>query len=126
MNKKSVGTAGRKASRVLAPDRCRVAITMDCEVLEVFKKMAARASISVGRCIGDWCGDTVDGAEFVAAKMLEAKSCPRLVMKEMESLASGLLAETQLVNKKMRRSALDVAASAASGLRRAQGGPPVL
>lgn len=76
-------------------ERVRLTISIDPEVLEVFRTMAKAGSMSVGRCIGDWCGDTVDGAQFVAAKMVEAKKAPARVMREMQAMAGGLLEEVK-------------------------------
>jgi len=94
------------------PDRIRLTVSVPPETLEVFRQMADAAGISVGRCIGDWLTDTSEGAQFVAAKMLEAKRAPRTVMREMQSMAHGLQAEATSVLEQLRRSA---AAGAAAG-----------
>jgi hypothetical protein len=82
-------------------NRVRTTITIDPEVLEIFKRMAASARISVGRAIGDWCADTADGAQFVAAKMEQARKEPQLVMREMQASAAGLLAEIEQAGREV-------------------------
>ncbi len=76
-------------------ERIRTTISVDAEVLEVFRGMAEAAGLSVGRCMGDWLGDTVDGAQFVAQKMQEARRAPVTVMREMQSMAHGLSSQAE-------------------------------
>lgn len=72
------------------PDRIRLTITVTPEVHEVFSRMAEAGGTSLGRCMGDWLADTLDGAQFVAKKMQEARKAPRQVMREMQAMARGL------------------------------------
>jgi len=98
-------------------DRIRLTITVTPEVHEVFSRMADAAGLSLGRCMGDWLGDTIDGAQFVAAKMEEARKAPKTVMREMQAMSRGLTAEVDSVMEGMRaagagkRSAAHVARS---------------
>jgi hypothetical protein len=71
-------------------ERIRTTITVPAEVHAVFSRMADAAGISLGRCMGDWLTDTLDGAQFVAQKMEEAKRMPKTVMREFQATASGL------------------------------------
>lgn len=71
-------------------ERIRTTITVPAEVHAVFTRMSEAAGISLGRCMGDWLADTLDGAQFVAQKMEEAKRMPRTVMREFQAMASGL------------------------------------
>lgn len=75
------------------PDRIRLTISVSPEVHEVFSRMAEAGGMSLGRCMGDWLADTLDGAQFVAQKMEEARKAPRVVMREMQSMARGLMDE---------------------------------
>lgn len=84
--------------------RVRTTVSIDPEVLAVFKRMAASARISVGRAIGDWCADTVDGAQFVTQKMEQARKQPQLVMREMQATAAGLLEEIGRVGREVSTS----------------------
>lgn len=78
------------AKKAAVAERVRVTVSMDPEVLDVFKRMAESGRMSVGRCIGEWCADTVDGAQFVAQQMERAKKAPQMVMREMQALGAGL------------------------------------
>lgn len=71
-------------------ERIRLTITVTPEVHETFSRMADAAGLSLGRCMGDWLSDTLDGAQFVAQKMAEAKKMPRTVMREFQAMAAGL------------------------------------
>jgi len=84
-------------------ERIRLTITVTPEVHEVFSRMAAAAGISLGKCMGDWLGDTIDGAQFVAQKMEDARKAPRVVMREMQAFAQGLVDETESLAGQMRR-----------------------
>jgi hypothetical protein len=91
-------------------ERIRLTITVTPEVHDVFSRMAEASGLSLGRCMGDWLEDTCEGAQFVAQKMLEAKKAPRLVMREMQSAARGLLDEVNAAAADQRsRQALAVA-----------------
>ena len=87
----------------MAADRIRLTISVTPEVHEVFTRMADAAGISLGKCMGDWLGDTIDGAQFVAQKMEEARKAPRVVMREMQAFAKGLSAEVEATASAMRR-----------------------
>jgi hypothetical protein len=70
-------------------ERVRTTISVDPEVLEVFRQMAEAAGVSVSRCMGDWLADTVDSAQLVAQKMQEARRAPAKVMREMQAMLHG-------------------------------------
>lgn len=72
-------------------ERIRTTISVDKEVHQVFVRMAEASGMSVSRCMGEWLADTVDGAQFVALKMEEARKSPKLVMQEMHSMALGMV-----------------------------------
>lgn len=74
-------------------DRIRTTISIDPEVFEVFKGMAEAGNMSVSRCMGEWLADTVDGAQFVANKMREARAAPLTVMREFQAMAAGFQEE---------------------------------
>jgi hypothetical protein len=48
--------------------------------------MSSASGVSLGKCMGDWLNDTMDGAQFVALKMEEARQAPRVVMRRMHSM----------------------------------------
>lgn len=37
----------------------------------------------IGRCMGEWLFDTMEGVQFVTSKMLEARNAPRMVVRQM-------------------------------------------
>jgi hypothetical protein len=76
-------------------ERIRLTITVSPEVHEVFSRMAETAGVSLGRCMGDWLADTLDGAQFVALKMEQARQSPKLAMRELEATARGHLEEVR-------------------------------
>lgn len=78
-------------------DRIRLTITVTPEVHAVFSRMAEAGGMSLGKCMGEWLGDTIEGAQFVAQKMEDARKAPRVVMREMQAFARGLVQETDQV-----------------------------
>lgn len=58
--------------------------------------------MSISRAMGEWLGDTLDAAEFMAQKMEQARAAPRLVMAEMHAYALGLADETGDFIQKMK------------------------
>lgn len=83
-------------------ERVRLTISIQPEVLEVFRQMAAVSGLSVGRTIGDWCGDTVEGAQMISKKMAEAREAPARVMREFHQMALGIVDEVRVVQDQVR------------------------
>jgi hypothetical protein len=86
----------------MSQERIRLTISVTPEVHEVFSRMAVAGGISLGKCMGEWLGDTIDGAQFVANKMEEARKAPRVVMREMQAMAHGLTAEIEADMQRVR------------------------
>ena len=86
----------------MSAERIRLTISVTPEVHEVFTRMADSAGVSLGRCMGDWLADTIEGAQFVAAKMAEARQAPKTVMREMQAAAKGLHVEALATTEHMR------------------------
>jgi hypothetical protein len=81
-------------------ERVRTTISVAPEVLEVFKQMAAAGGVSTSRAMGDWLADTVDGAQFVSAKVQEARKAPSRLLGGMTVGSSGLgLDKLSVANK---------------------------
>ena len=91
-------------------DRIRLTITVTPEVRDVFARMADAGGMSLGKCMGEWLGDTIEGAQFVAQKMEDARKAPRVVMREMQAASLGLLQEINATAATVRQAG---AASAA-------------
>lgn len=83
-------------------DRIRTTISIDPEVFEVFKGMAEAGNMSVSRCMGEWLADTVEGAQFVANKMREARAAPVTVMREFQAMAAGFTEDVALTLEAIR------------------------
>lgn len=71
-------------------ERVRTTISVDSEVLAVFKRMADAANMSTSKAMGEWLADTADGAEMIVLKMEEAKRAPMAVMREMQAVIAGM------------------------------------
>jgi hypothetical protein len=77
--------------------------------------------------MGEWLGDTLDAAKFMAEKMEQARAAPGIVAREMHAYALGLADETGSVIRKMQekgRAARSGDASASHGARRPGPTPP--
>lgn len=80
----------------------RLTITVTPEVHEAFQRLAKTSSMSLGRAMGEWLGDTVDAAQFMADTMEKARAAPRLVAQELHAYALGLGDETGALIEKLR------------------------
>lgn len=86
----------------MAEERIRLTISVTPEVHEVFSRMAEAGGMSLGKCMGEWLTDTIEGAQFVALKMQEARKAPRVVMREMQAFARGMVSEVDEVAASLR------------------------
>ena len=80
----------------------RLTIPVSREVHHVFQRLAAASSISTGRAMGEWLGDTVEAAEFMASTMERARAAPKIVTAELHALALGVTDETKKLMDKFR------------------------
>jgi hypothetical protein len=96
-------------------ERIRLTITVSPEVHEVFGRMAEASGMSLGKCMGDWLGDTIEGAQFVAMKMEEARKAPRVVMREMQAFTRALVTEVDLQADQLRGSGTRAVPGARAG-----------
>lgn len=55
----------------------------------MFKRLADASGMSISKAMGEWLGDTVEGAEFMAAKVEQARAAPRQVVQELRAMALG-------------------------------------
>jgi predicted CopG family antitoxin len=83
-------------------ERIRTTISVDPEVYEIFKRMAAAANQSVSRTMGDWLTDTADAATMITTKMEEAKSAPVRVMRELQAMVAGMGKEVDEITEVVR------------------------
>lgn len=100
----------------MAQERIRLTISVTPEVHEVFSRMSQAGGMSLGKCMGEWLTDTIDGAQFVAQKLVEAKAQPRLVMQEMQAMLQGARVEVDAVVAGMRKGGAAVDTRPAGGV----------
>lgn len=78
-------------------ERVRLTISVTPEVHAAFERLAKASGFSLSRAMGEWLGDTLEAVEYTAAKVEEARSAPKLVMREIHAMALGLADETSAV-----------------------------
>ena len=105
-----------------SPTSVRVTITVTPEVHETYKRLAKVSSMSLSRTMGEWLGDTMEAAEFMATKMEQARAAPGIVMREMHAYAMGLADETGSLVERMRQKGKEDRSALGSDAR---GGLPV-
>jgi hypothetical protein len=86
-------------------DRVRLTISVTPEVHATFQRLANAGSMSISRAMGEWLGDTLDAASFMAEKMEQARAAPKLVARELHAYALGLADETSQVLQAVRKGA---------------------
>lgn len=92
----------------------RVSVPVTAEVLQAFERLAKAGNMSTGRAIAEWLGDTIEAAEFMATKMEQARSAPKVVMRELHAYALGMADETgALMRQLAEKGKADRAASGA-------------
>lgn len=107
-------------------EQVRFTITTTPEVHATFQRLAKANGHSLSRAVGDWLGDTIEAAEFMAQKVEEARAAPRKVMAELQAFSLGMADELGGAMDRMRSDkAAAVAGRAAGGAssRRAPGSP---
>lgn len=81
----------------------RLTITVTPEVHTTFQRLAKGSGMSISKAMGEWLGDTLEAAEFMATKIEQARAAPKIVMQEMHAYALGLADETGALMENMRR-----------------------
>lgn len=99
----------------------RLTITVTPEVHAVYQRLAASTSSSLGKTMGEWLESTIEGAQFMAGKMEQARSTPALVMREIHAYAQGVADETGTIVERMRQKGREDRSALA---RDAHGGRP--
>lgn len=95
----------------------RVSVPVTAEVHEVYSRLAASTSASLGKTMGEWLESTLEGAEFMAGKMEQAKKAPQRVMREIHAYAMGVADETGVIVERMRQKGRDDRAALARDAR---------
>lgn len=81
----------------------RLTITVTPEVHATFQRLAKGSGKSISKAMGEWLGDTIEAAEFMATKIEQARAAPKIVMQEMHAYALGLADETGALMESMRK-----------------------
>jgi hypothetical protein len=85
------------------PERIRLTISVTPEVHAAFQRIANASSMSISRSMGEWLGDTLEAAEFMATTLEKARAAPKIVAREMHAYALGLADETGELMRKLRQ-----------------------
>lgn len=103
----------------------RLTISVTPEVHAAFQRLAKAGSTSISKAMGDWLGETVEMADFMAEKMEQARAAPKVVMREMHAYALGLADETgALIERVREQGKKDRATGSASASRGPLARPP--
>jgi hypothetical protein len=84
-------------------ENIRLTITVTPEVHQIFQRFAKASGMSLGKCMGEWLGDTSEGALLMVSKMEEARAAPALVLREMNAMMLGMADETSALLDQLRR-----------------------
>ena len=84
------------------PKNIRLTIPVTPEVHQAFQRIGKAASMSTGRAMGEWLGDTLDAAEYLAETLEKARAAPKLVAQQLHAYALGLTDETGVLLARMR------------------------
>lgn len=72
----------------------RVTVPVAPDVLEAFKRLSAAQGVSVGKAMGEWLADTVDGVGYMTDLLEKARKAPHLAVRELHAYAMGLTETT--------------------------------
>nr|CRY96500.1 hypothetical protein [uncultured prokaryote] len=106
------------------PDSIRLTITVTPEVHATFQRFAKASGMSLGRAMGEWLGDTLEGAELLATQLERARAAPKAAIREMHALALGLTDETGALMRKMQEDGRVARRDAQASPRAARPIPP--
>lgn len=85
------------------PKEIRLTIPVSVDVHEAFTRISKAGRVPVGRAMGEWLADTLEAAQFMADKMEQARTAPKLVARELHSYALGLTDMTQDLLETVRK-----------------------
>lgn len=76
------------------PETLRVSVPVTLEVQQAFQKLAAASGMSTGKAMGTFLDDMIESVQYLANKMEQARSAPKIVARELHAYALGLTDET--------------------------------
>ena len=103
-------------------ERIRLTISVTPEVHAAFQRMAEVSGMSIGRAMGEWLGDTLEGVEFITGQLAKAREAPRQVVKEMRQGLLGMIDESDQLLADLRSGKAKLPPTATPGGGR--GAPP--
>lgn len=66
----------------------RVTVPVPPDVLSAFKRLAAAQGVSVGRAMGEWLTDTLDGVNAMTDLVQQARRTPHLAARQLHAYAA--------------------------------------
>lgn len=84
------------------PKKIRLTIPVTVEVHEAFQRIGKATAMPTGRAMGEWLGDTLDAAQYLADTLEKARAAPKLVAQQLHAYALGLSDETGALMARMR------------------------
>jgi len=84
------------------PKKIRLTIPVTPEVHEAFQRIGKATAMPTGRAMGEWLGDTLDAAQYLAETLEKARAAPKLVAQQLHAYALGLTDETGALMARMR------------------------
>lgn len=72
----------------------RVTVPVPPDVLEAFRRLADVQGVSVGRAMGEWLTDTLDGVNALTDIVAKAKKTPHLAARQLHAYAVGMVDHT--------------------------------
>lgn len=86
----------------MANERLRLTIAVKPEVHATFQRMADATGMSLGRAMGEWLEDTMEGAQLMTLQLEKARQAPKTAIKEMQAGLHGLQEEMAQLLDDMR------------------------
>ena len=93
---------GRMITPPTPAKKIRLTIPVTPEVHSAFQRIASATSMSTGRAMGEWLGDTLDAAQYLAETLEKARAAPKLVAQQLHAYALGLSDETGSLLQKIQ------------------------
>ena len=75
----------------------RLTVPVSGRAHAVFSRISRSSGVSLGRCMASWLDDTLDAADYMAAKMEDARTAPRILARELHGYAAGLQVASEAV-----------------------------
>ena len=85
----------------------RLTISVTPEVHATFQRLSNASGMSISRAMGEWLGDTLDAADFMASTVERARAAPKLVIQELQAYTLGLSDELSGVMERVRQKVQD-------------------